>query len=61
MPVSRSLQAVIASGATADAIEKQALSEGMLTLKLGAARLVKEGITAISEMKKIVYEAGDEY
>lgn len=61
MPVSRSLQAVIASGATADAIEKQALSEGMLTLKLGAARLVREGITAISEMKKIVYEAGDEY
>ena len=61
MPVSRELQVVIASGATADKIEKQALSEGMLTLKLAAARLVKEGTTAISEMKKIVYEAGDEY
>ncbi|MCM1494996.1 MAG: Flp pilus assembly complex ATPase component TadA [Bacteroides sp.] len=61
MPVSRSLQAVIARGATADKIEEQALSEGMLTLKLAASKLVKEGITSISEMKKIVYEAGDEY
>ena len=61
MPVSRSLQAVIAKGATADKIEEQALSEGMLTLKLAAGNLVKEGITSISEMKKIVYEAGDEY
>ncbi len=61
MPVSRELQVVIASGATADKIEKQALSEGMLTLKLAASRLVKDGITSISEMKKIVYEAGDEY
>ena len=61
MPVSRSLQAVIARGATADKIEEQALKEGMLTLKLAAGKLVKQGITAISEMKKIVYEAGDEY
>lgn len=61
MPVSRSLQAVIARGATADKIEEQALQEGMLTLKLAAGKLVKEGITSISEMKKIVYEAGDEY
>jgi type IV pilus assembly protein PilB len=61
MPVSRSLQAVIARGATADKIEEQALSEGMLTLKLAASKLVKQGITSIGEMKKIVYEAGDEY
>ncbi len=61
MPVSRSLQAVIARGATADKIEEQALKEGMLTLKLAAGNLVKQGITSISEMKKIVYEAGDEY
>lgn len=61
MPVSRSLQAVIARGATADKIEEQALSEGMLTLKLSAGNLVKQGITSIGEMKKIVYEAGDEY
>lgn len=55
MPVSRSLQAIIASGATADVIEKQALKEGMLTLKMGAAKHVLNGITSISEMKKIVH------
>lgn len=61
MPVSKELQAVIAKGATADVIEKQALSEGMLTLKMGAAKHVLNGITALSEMKKITYETGDEY
>lgn len=55
MPVSRELQAVIASGATADAIEKQALKEGMLTLKMGAAKHVLDGITSIAEMNKIVH------
>jgi len=61
MPVSRDLQAVIARGATADVIEKQALSEGMTTLKMGAARHVVNGITSLEEMKKIVYTTGDEY
>ena len=55
MPVSRELQAVIASGATADVIEKQALKEGMLTLKMGAANHVLDGITSIAEMNKIVH------
>ena len=55
MPVSRELQAVIASGATADVIEKQALKEGMLTLKMGAAKHVLNGITSIAEMNKIVH------
>lgn len=55
MPVSRALQAVIASGATADVIEKQALKEGMLTLKMGAAKHVLDGITSIAEMNKIVH------
>ena len=55
MPVSRSLQAIIASGATADKIEKQALKEGMLTLRMGAAKHVLNGITSIAEMKKIVH------
>ena len=61
MPVSKELQAVIAKGSTADVIEKQALSEGMLTLKMGAAKHVLNGITSLSEMKKIVYQTGDEY
>lgn len=55
MPVSRELQAVIASGDTADVIEKQALKEGMLTLKMGAAKHVLDGITSIAEMNKIVH------
>ncbi len=54
MPVSRSLQSLIASGATADKIEKQALQEGMLTLKMGAAKHVLSGVTSIAEMRKIV-------
>ncbi len=61
MPVSKELQAVIARGSTADVIEKQALSEGMLTLKMGAAKHVLAGITSLAEMKKITYETGDEY
>ncbi len=61
MPVSKALQAVIAKGATADVIEKQALSEGMSTLKMSAARHVLKGTTSMSEMKKIVYTTGDNY
>ena len=61
MPVSRDLAAVIAKGATADLIEKQALNEGMITLKMGASRLVLDGVTSIYEMKKIVYSTEDEY
>lgn len=61
MPVSRSLQQVIARNAPANEIEKQALEEGMSTLKLSVGKHVLSGITSMSEMRKIVYEAGDEY
>ena len=61
MPVSKALQAVIARGATADVIEKQALEEGMSTLKMSAARHVLAGTTSLMEMKKIVYTTGDNY
>ncbi|MGN0395227.1 MAG: GspE/PulE family protein [Coprococcus sp.] len=57
MPVSRNLQAIIAAGAQADAIEKQALKEGMLTLRMGAAKHVLNGITSIAEMNKIVHSS----
>ena len=49
----------IYSGGTT--FEKQALKEGMMTLKLSCAKHVLNGITSLSEMRKIVYEAGDEY
>ncbi len=61
MTVTRSLQQVIARNAPANEIEKQALKEGMMTLKLSCAKHVLNGITSLSEMRKIVYEAGDEY
>ena len=61
MPVSKSLASVIAKGGTADVIEKQALEEGMSTLKMSAAKHVLNGITSISEMKKITYTTEDEY
>lgn len=61
MPVSRSLQQVIARNAPANEIEEQALQEGMSTLKLSVSKHVLSGITSMSEMRKIVYEAGDEY
>jgi type IV pilus assembly protein PilB len=61
MPVSRSLQQVIARNAPANEIEEQALNEGMSTLKLSVSKHVLSGITSMSEMRKIVYEAGDEY
>ncbi len=61
MPVSRELQSVISKGATADVIEKQALSEGMSTLKMSAGKHVLNGITSLEEMKKITYTTGDDY
>ena len=61
MPVSRSLQQVIARNAPANEIEEQALNEGMSTLKLSVSKHVLSGITSMSEMRKIVCEAGDEY
>lgn len=59
LEVSRSLQQVIARNAPAQEIEKQALKEGMSTLKISCSRHVLNGITSIGEMRKIVYEAGD--
>lgn len=61
MPVSKELQSVISKGATADVIEKQALSEGMSTLKMSAGKHVLNGITSLEEMKKITYTTGDDY
>ena len=61
MPISKELSIVIASGAPANEIEKQALEEGMSTLKMSAGKHVLNGITSLDEMKKITYTTGDEY
>ena len=56
MPISHKLANLISKGAGADEIEQQAVNEGMTTLRRGAAELVMQGVTAISEMKKVAYE-----
>ena len=55
MPITNKLRNVIASKGTTEEIERVALTEGMSTLKNSAARLVKEGVTSIDELRRIVY------
>lgn len=57
MPVTNSLRVKIASGAKADEIKRQAVSEGMHTLRDSAVRLCVEGITSFREALKISYES----
>ena len=54
--VSPEVRKVIAAGGGADEIQKVGLAEGMTTLRLGAAKLVLEGITSISEVERIATE-----
>lgn len=53
MTVSPEIRRIIAAQSGADEIQKKALSEGMTTLRLGAAKLVLQGITSISEVERI--------
>ena len=56
MPISHKIASMISRGCNADEIEQQAVNEGMTTLRRGAAELVMNGTTAISEMRKVAYE-----
>ena len=56
MPISHKIAGMIARGANADEIEQEAVDEGMTTLRRGAAQLVMQGVTAISELRKVAYE-----
>lgn len=56
MPVTPSIKEVINEEAGPDKIQEIALKEGMNTLKESAANLVLNGITSISELKRIIYE-----
>ncbi len=60
MTVTKALQQIISKNAPANEIEKMALKEGMSTLKISCSRHVLNGVTSISEMRKIVYEAGED-
>lgn len=56
MPISHKLSVMIADKATADEIERQAVSEGMTRLRDAAAEYVLQGLTTVSEMQRVAYE-----
>jgi len=57
MEISPVIRRMISAKATADEIMKQAQTEGMVPLAIGAEQLVKDGITSVSEMIRIEHEA----
>lgn len=59
MPITQKLRNAIAAKSTTEELETIALEEGMHTLHDSAARLVREGITTIEELKRIVYSEED--
>ena len=59
MPISTKIKNLIASGANADEVTAQAVTEGMNTLRMSASNYVKQGLTSFSEMMKITYETDD--
>lgn len=56
MEVTPKLKEVIAKKGNADEINKVALSQGMKTLRMSAAKYVLTGVTSISELKRIAFE-----
>lgn len=56
MPVSSNIRRVISAGGGAEDIQKIALQEGMTTLRHGAAKLVLQGVTSITEVERIATE-----
>lgn len=56
MPLSAKLKSIISKGAVAEDIEKQALAEGMKTLRMQAVSYALQGITTVEEVKRVTYE-----
>ena len=56
MKMSPKLKHIISNGGDAEKIKDQALSEGMNTLHMSAARYVLDGITSFSEMVKVSFD-----
>lgn len=57
MTISNRLRASIHDRVTADELKRIAVSEGMNTLQMAAARKVRDGVTSFAEMIKVAYEA----
>ncbi len=55
MEITPGIRRIIAARGTTDEIEKKAIEEGMNKLKFAAAKLTRQGITTIEELKRIVY------
>lgn len=56
MKITPDLREIISDSGSADEIKKQALKDGMSTLKMSAMRLVKEGTTSFGEMLRVSFE-----
>ena len=50
------MKRIISKGGNADDIKQCALREGMHTLRMSATRYVLDGITSVSEMKKVSFD-----
>ena len=59
MPVSARIKNIIAAKGTTEQIEKTALADGMYTLQMACAKHVRNGVTSINELKRIVYAGED--
>ncbi|MCD7743004.1 MAG: hypothetical protein LUH13_01765 [Oscillospiraceae bacterium] len=53
MEITPRLRALIAAGCTADALREAATEAGMRTLQQNARRLVLDGVTSLTEIKRI--------
>lgn len=56
LSVTSPIRKIISGNGSADEIQKAALAEGMTTLRLGAAKLVLQGVTSITEVERIATE-----
>ena len=59
MPISPRIKNIIAAKGTTEAIENAALADGMYTLQMACAKHVKNAVTSINELKRIVYAGED--
>jgi len=50
MPISAEIERMIISGASSAEIKKQAIAEGMLTLRSAALEKLRKGITTVGEV-----------
>ena len=57
MEVTHDLKKIIAAKGDADEIKECALKEGMHTLRMSATRCVLDGITSVTEMKKVSFDS----